>query len=136
MINFLYKVSPKWMHEAFFNGIRLQMLMFPLFSTLLITFMSDLQTVMRRNSVYVAFILGGAFVGEKVRRFLPWGCLISWLPPPSPPPPPPPLSLHPRRMPSWLVPASPPLLHHAMQLLTGALDQAWENNNKGVRVLL
>jgi hypothetical protein len=28
--------------------------------------MPDLQTMMKRNSVYVAFVLGGALVGEKV----------------------------------------------------------------------
>ena len=85
---------------------------------------AGLQIFMRRNSVYVAFILGGALLGERVSLLL---------------------SLQPlclqtdactaQRAVQWtshcglwrLIP-----IVTLLQVLNGAFDRMWENNNKGV----
>jgi hypothetical protein len=83
-----------------------------------------LQTFMRRNSVYIGFIIAGAFAGERVCVFVwLWTSIDSacW-----------------SRKNFLLLYGVVDLIGRAwcVQLLNGAADSLWESNNKGVRATM
>jgi Ubiquinol-cytochrome C reductase, UQCRX/QCR9 like len=78
---------------------------------------------MKRNSVYIVFILGGAILGERVSHAVPshlWTSAMHVICVPS--------SMDHGTVPSFSFWAST-----CFQAVNGAFNRAWEENNKGVR---
>lgn len=78
---------------------------------------------MKRNSVYIVFILGGAILGERVSHAVPsllrssgvnGVCTVS-------------------SVDHGTVPGSLSWASNHLQAVNGAFNRAWEENNKGVR---